>query len=192
MKKLRSKEKASASDRAVMPKAETRQANTRDFVSPEFNAMMTQALTTERVISDGIDLHALRAEIQRACDEVNAGDMHLPERMALAQAHTLNHLFNRLTRGAFANFGGPWFEPFMRLALRAQAQSTRTLETLASLKHPPFFARQMNIANQQLVTNGTAPLEATPALPASPPAKNPIVRLAKSEFPARAHEWVEQ
>ena len=41
--------------------------------------------------------------------------------MALAQAHTLNHLFNRLTQRAFTNLGGPRFEPYMHLALRAQS-----------------------------------------------------------------------
>ena len=108
--------------------------------------------------------------------------------MALAQAHTLNHLFNRLTQRAFTNLGGPWFEPYMRLALQAQAQSARTLETLAGLKSPTIFARQLNVANQQVVTNGTPPMAATPSVHVALPEPRPIVRFAKSEILAPAHE----
>lgn len=184
--------KASATDKAITPTAKTQQSFTRDFVSPGFFATLTEAHTSEKPIKDQLDLPALHEAINRACDDVNAGNMRLPERMALAQAHTLNHLFNRLTRDAFTNRGNSWFEPYMRLALRAQAQSARTLETLATLKSPTIFAKQMNVANQQVVTNGTAPAAATPSIPASLPAPNPIVRLAKSKILTRAHERVER
>ena len=55
------------------------------------------------------------------------------------------------------NLGGQWFEPYMRLALRAQAQSARALETLAALKTPAIFAKQLNVANQQVVNQGAVP-----------------------------------
>ena len=43
----------------------------------------------------------------------------------------------------------------MRLALKAQAQCTRTLEVLAAIKNPPVvIAKQANIAQQQQVNNG--------------------------------------
>jgi len=51
-------------------------------------------------------------------------------------------------------------ETYLRLALKAQAQSRATLETLAAIKNPPVvFARQANInhGGQQQVNNGTAP-----------------------------------
>lgn len=184
--------KASATEKGIVPTAENRLAATRDFFSPGFQATLTESLTCEKSMTDEISLSALRAEIDRACDDVNAGNMGLPERMALAQAHTLDHLFHRLTRNAFANSGKPWFETCLRLALRAQAQSARTLETLAALKHPTIFAKQMNVANQQVVTNGRASVEATPSIPASLPERNPIVRLANSEILTRAHERVER
>jgi len=172
--------------------AKTQRELSADFATPEFHATLTQAVTADKVLRDELDLKALRAEINRACDEVNAGNMRLPERMALAQAHTLNHLFNCLTQRGFANLGGPWFEPYMRLALRAQAQSARTLETLAALKNPTIFAKQLNVANQQVVSNGgTLPAQTAPR-PAELPKSEPIVPLAKTEIPAQAHERMDR
>ncbi len=67
----------------------------------------------------------------------------------------------------------PHFEAYMRLALRAQAQSTRTLEVLATVKNPPVvFAKQANIAQQQQVNNG-------PAVPAVARARNPATEQSK-------------
>ncbi len=46
------------------------------------------------------------------------------------------------------------FEAYARLALRAQAQSRATVQTLAEMKMPTVFARQANIANgHQQVNN---------------------------------------
>lgn len=172
--------------------AKTQRDLTTDFASPEFHATLTQAFTADKAMSDELDLKALRQEIDSACAEVNAGDMRLPERVALAQALTLNHLFNRLTQRAFANLGGAWFEPYMRLALRAQAQSARTLETLAALKSPTVFAKQVNVANQQVVTNGTAAADVLPSPPLQLAEPTPIVRLSKRTSHARAHARMER
>lgn len=50
------------------------------------------------------------------------------------------------------------FESYMRLALKAQAQTVRTIEVLAAIKNPPVvFARQANISHgHQQMNNGTA------------------------------------
>lgn len=140
---------------ALTPKAD--KDFTRDFLKPEYQAMMTEAMATHRECVDRFDFRAMREALDLAGDEVNAGSMRLPERMAIAQAHTLNHLFNQLAVRAFENLGGQWFEPYMRLALRAQAQSARALETLAALKSPAIFTKQLNVANQQVVNQGSAP-----------------------------------
>ena len=153
---------------------------TRDFLTPEFQAMFIEAGTAHRICVDRLEPGAMREELDRAGDEVNAGNMRLPERMAMAQAHTLNHLFNRLTISAFEN-GGQWFETYMRLALRAQAQSARALETLAALKSPAIFTKQLNVANQQVVNQGSAPPLQGAGTPAELREPDPIVRLADSE-----------
>ena len=46
----------------------------------------------------------------------------------------------------------------MKCALRAQSQCRATLETLATIKNPPVFAKQANIARgPQQVNNGPMP-----------------------------------
>ncbi len=172
--------------------AATERDLTVDFAAPEFQAMLTQTLSCDGKFRDSLDVKCLHEEISRACDEVNAGNMRLPERMAMAQAHTLDALFHRLAQRAVNNFGGPWCEPYMRLALRAQAQSARTLETLAALKNPTIFAKQLNVAGQQVVNNGSAPVEATPPTPAPFAEPRPIVPLAKSEILTPAHERLDR
>jgi hypothetical protein len=166
---------------ANAPAAKTEQDFTRDFLTPEYQAMLTEAMMTPRVLIDQLDFKAMRKELDRAGDEVNAGSMRLPERMVIAQAHTLHHLFNRLTVSAFENLGGQWFEPFMRLALRAQAQSAQTLQTLAALKSPAIFTKQLNVANQQVVNQGCVPPSQGVGAAAELREPAPIVRLADSE-----------
>jgi hypothetical protein len=61
----------------------------------------------------------------------------------------------------------------LRLAMRAQAQSRATVETLANMKNPPVYARQANIAQgPQQVNNGVVNHGvARPRLPQAPPTK---------------------
>ncbi len=76
--------------------------------------------------------------------------------MLLAQAHTLDALFNNLARRAKNQQYLNQFETNLRLAFKAQSQCRATLETLAALKNPPVvFARQANISNgHQQINNG--------------------------------------
>ncbi|MEZ5585209.1 MAG: hypothetical protein R3F37_22875 [Candidatus Competibacteraceae bacterium] len=70
----------------------------------------------------------------------------------------MQSLFTRLVeRGMDADLP-PHYEMHLRLALRAQAQSTRTLEVLANLKNlPVVIAKQANIAQgHQQVNNGSS------------------------------------
>ena len=75
------------------------------------------------------------------------------------QAHTLDLIFNNLTRRAVANMQEgyvPVAETYLRLALKAQSQCRASIESLAQIKNPPVvYARQANFANgAQQVNNG--------------------------------------
>lgn len=102
-----------------------------------------------------LDVVALTDFLNEQASKVNTGDLALAEKMLINQATALQALFSKLVeRGMNADLL-PHYETHLRLALRAQAQCTRTLEVLGNIKNPPVvIARQANIAQQQQVNNG--------------------------------------
>lgn len=107
------------------------------------------------------DQHTVKALTNELAAIVRAsvdGNTERSESMLISQAHTLDELFHVLTRRALLNFNGAHLdagERYLRLALKAQSQTRATLETLATIKNPPIFARQANIAHgPQQVNNG--------------------------------------
>lgn len=103
----------------------------------------------------------LQAQREQYLTVVEGGDLKPVEGLLLAQGITLNAIFADMADRAAMNIGHhpEAVERYMRLALKAQAQSRATLETLAEVKNPMRFAyvRQANIANgPQQVNNGRA------------------------------------
>ncbi|MEZ5816759.1 MAG: hypothetical protein R3D44_06730, partial [Hyphomicrobiaceae bacterium] len=100
------------------------------------------------------------AELNRQISAITGGDLTGAERMLVAQANTLDAIFNDLARRAAANAGQylEAMEIYMRQALRAQSQCRATLETLAAIKNPPVvIARQANVTTgPQQVNNGVS------------------------------------
>lgn len=127
-------------------------ATVRVLTKPEIQA----AVTIQKWEGELYDVNALASTLALQIEAVNKGDMKRPEAMLLAQAHTLDELFNNLARSAKDKTGLAQFEIFMRLALKAQSQCRATLETLAAIKNPPvIFAKQANISNgHQQINNG--------------------------------------
>jgi len=83
-------------------------------------------------------------------NKVKANDLSGLEATLTAQVVTLDVMFNELARRAGLNFGEYLnaAEKYMRLALKAQAQTARTVEVIAALKNPPVvFAKQANISH---------------------------------------------
>jgi hypothetical protein len=90
----------------------------------------------------------------------------------MAQAHTLDAMFNRLIVSAAMNQGEylDAADRFYRLALRAQSQCRATIETLAAVKNPPnlAFVKQANIGQAVQVNNGTMPASRAPENESAP------------------------
>ena len=134
------------------------------------------------------DLTATLGRMTETAKAVEAGDLRALEHMLSAQALTLNLMFTELTRRASMNMGQhlPAVEAYLRLALKAQAQSRATVEALAEIKNPRAvaFVKQANIAQQQQVNNGTPP----PILRAgkSGESKNELLGDARDE-----QQWVD-
>ena len=120
----------------------------------------------------GANINALVTELTTQVNAIAGGDLRRCEAMLVAQAHTLDELFNNLARRAYRNMGGGYMDAadtYLRLALKAQSQCRTTLETLAEIKSPRSvaFVRQANIAaGPQLVNNG-APVESIKNLSAT-------------------------
>jgi len=125
---------------------------------------MVQAAATIHEFADKkaeteLTVNALIDELQRHCDAANIGNLAREEAMLVAQAHTLDAIFNTLARRASGQEHLKNWETFMRLALKAQSQCRTTIETLAAIKNPQpvAFVRQANIAaGPQQVNNRTA------------------------------------
>tara|TARA_A100001037_G_scaffold306864_1_gene357669 strand:- start:9220 stop:9843 length:624 start_codon:yes stop_codon:yes gene_type:complete len=109
-----------------------------------------------------VPLPGLHKELKSIADAVNSGDVSRPERVAISQITVLDRLFARLIEIAFQNLARGQFESLLRVALKAQSQCARTIETLAALKNPAVIARQFNLANQQVVQNGPIQPPETP------------------------------
>ena len=108
---------------------------------------------------DELDLTAMHARMMGTAKDATAGDLEMLERMLCGQAQVLNTMFCELARRAAANMGQHLdaTETYLRLALKAQAQSRATVETLAEIKNPRSvaFVKQANIAaGPQQVNNG--------------------------------------
>lgn len=104
-----------------------------------------------------LDTPALVESLREQATAIQSGDTALIESMLMNQAVSLQSLFAKLIERGMRSELMAHYEAHLRLALRAQAQCTRTLETLATLKNPPMvFAQQANIAQQQQVNHGVA------------------------------------
>ena len=126
-------------------------ATARVMVEPE-----TMAAVTIQCWQGAVELDSVAAELKSQTEALKANDMHRAEAMLLAQAHTLDKLFNRLATRAHSCEYLSQFETNLKLALKAQNQCRMTLETLSNIKHPPVvYAKQANISNgPQQVNNG--------------------------------------
>ncbi len=153
---------------AVEPE-QARRDIARLLTSPPFAAARAiQAVEGIQGYGAQLDTAELLKFLRVQAEIVNDGNLAQVETMLLNQATALQSLFARLLERGMNSDLLPHYEAHTRLALRAQAQCTRTLETLAAIKNPPVvIARQANIANQQQVNNGpavpTRALEVSPA-----------------------------
>lgn len=105
-----------------------------------------------------LELDGLLSSLGAQIEQVNKGNLDRPEALLVAQAHTLDALFNALTRRAVLNMG-EYLDAagtYMRLALKAQSQCRTTVEALSELKNPQpvAFVQQANIGQAVQINNG--------------------------------------
>jgi hypothetical protein len=123
---------------------------------------------------------ALSSQVQA----VEAGDLTGAEAMLIAQAHTLDAIFNHLAIKANNTVLLSSFDRYLRLALRAQSQCRAAWDTLATIKHPPMvgYVGQANIAHSpQQVNNATAPAQAAAPAPSNEKSQNELLEAKQGE-----------
>jgi hypothetical protein len=133
-------------------------------LSPEWAAAKSiGALESGTPIGEGLDVPTLMEQFKQQAAAVNSGDFGGPIAMLMNQAVTLQSMFTRLTEKALVQSHMPNLESYMRLALKAQAQSRAALETMAAIKNPPvIYARQANVTTgPQQINNNAAPVTHT-------------------------------
>lgn len=134
----------------------------RKMAETAFSATTLNTVTARNFVKPSlgeIDLTESVKVMREKVAKVKAGDLSDLEATLTAQAVTLDTIFNELARRSLINMGQYMnaAESYMRLALKAQAQTARTIEVLATMKNPPVvFAKQANIAHgHQQVNNAT-------------------------------------
>lgn len=136
------------------------QAVSRTALSPSVNAALTATDFNPflRLEDDPVDLVEA---LEQQCRSAQSGDLSRAKAMLVAQAHTLDSIFNSLTRRSVRNMNEYMgaADLYLKLALKAQSQCRSTLEALAEVVNPrPVFVQQANIANggPQQVNNARA------------------------------------
>lgn len=149
------KKAALASTKTKVLSSETTDGRAKLAIMPSVNSAIVidafcKGLGTQSV-------QELVQSLQENIQAIKGGDLASMDAMLISQANALQTIFTELSRRAALNMGEyiGAMETYLRLALKAQAQCTRTLEVLAAIKNPPVvFAKQANIAHgHQQVNN---------------------------------------
>ncbi|MBM4181532.1 MAG: hypothetical protein FJ209_08290 [Betaproteobacteria bacterium] len=131
----------------------------RHVMNPAFsNVLSMKAYAAREWGADNLYLAELAEALEAQVKATKAGNLSHAEGLLVAQAHSLNAIYNGLAQRAMLNFNEypDAGEKYLRLALKAQSQCRATLETLANIKNPPVvYARQANVTTgPQQVNNG--------------------------------------
>ena len=108
------------------------------------------------ILVPGADITQSVQTLRERVKKVQSGDLRSVEKTLVAQADTLDGVFNAMLSRAIDNQANAGhFEMFMRVALKAQAQCRTTFETLAEIKNPQptTFVKQQNVGAVQQVNN---------------------------------------
>ena len=103
---------------------------------------------------ENFNLMACARFVQRRASGAINGDLSFASAMLASQATTLDNVFTEMARRAGENVGKypDAMERYMRLALKAQANSRATLETLAKLHQP----REQTVRHVHVYEGGQA------------------------------------
>ncbi len=151
--KKTSKKELAEPAKAVVPKKENR-----FYGSEAFNKILVDALVTRKVVEAEPDSAGLADYYLSMADSALKGDIQPIETMLMAQACTLDLLFNKCVRIARNSEFLNGTEAYSNMAFKAQKQCRQTLLALREVQHPhraTFVKQQNNAINQQVNNNST-------------------------------------
>jgi hypothetical protein len=131
------------------------------FDSAAFMSVAASARFISNIVpKNTLDIGELIEELEGKINAVQSGDLNEMEAMLVGQAHALQTIFVGLLAKASAQINVEHQDLYFKLALKAQAQSRSTIQTLAEFKFPKqvAFVKQANISNgyQQVNNSGSA------------------------------------
>lgn len=134
------------------------EATGRALISAPLSATMIMEKFGSDLLETGASLAGVVKGLQESMDKSKDGDLSGMEEMLIGQAVALQTMFMHLARRAQLQQYQRNLETFMGLALKCQAQSRATIDSLVNLKHPrtTVIAKQANVnqGGQQQVNNG--------------------------------------
>lgn len=136
------------------------QAIARTVLRPCVQAAVTLKTFGEKF--GDLDLQGLIRMLSDQTLAVHEKNLGRGESMLVAQAHTLDAIFNNLAQRAAANAGKGYLaatDTYLKMALRAQSQCRATWEAVSAIQNPPVagYVQQANIAHgPQQVNNAPA------------------------------------
>lgn len=137
--------------------AQATTARSQSLLSPHLQSSLGVSIWGD-FAGGGADIVGVSADLASRASAVHAGDMRPIEAVLLGQADTLGTMFTNLHLMAKKSSDLERMRVLLSLALKAQAQSRATLETLVETKRPRqlLITRQANVAQHQIVNNDGA------------------------------------
>lgn len=125
-------------EKPPMDKAERQKALTAAMMNPATTHGAIAHGLLKPIAGGDLDQSEITVKLHRQLKAVRAGELDSVNNMLAAQAFSLDALYAEMMRRAVLNLGQypDAVERYMRLALKAQAQSRATLEALAKLHQP--------------------------------------------------------
>lgn len=156
------------------------------LLDPAFQGGIVGASHAARFLEGWRPVSALnvRDALEAMIEEVKAGDMARLEAMLVGQAVAAQAMFSDLAQRAACQSAIPARQSLTQLALKAQAASRATIDSIVNLKNPRtatfIKAGQANVAapgSQQQVNNGPHPTSHVRAPEVAPAGTNEVLAL---------------
>ncbi len=131
----------------------------RSLMTPEIPAALVIQNFWAHAFPGGIDMTTLAQMIRQSTDRAARGELDGIVAQLVTQSAVLDSVAGDMFHRAALNVKTPQIaESYMRMGLRASAESRAKLEAVAEIKNPrPVYVRNLNQANNQQINQAGGP-----------------------------------